>query len=537
MPKMPTRTAPNASMLTHSVLATQMKQAISLHTSGDIRQAARIYQGILARAPNHFDATHLLAVVCSQLRDYTQARTLFDRALQIRPGHAEALFNLGTMEKEKGACEEAVEHLTAVLAQDPDHIGALNNRCVALQKLQRHDEALADSDRLITLQPENSVSWNNRGHVLLESGQLEEALACFDRALEFTPDYYEALNNRGNTYADMKKLDRAIADYDLAIKIDDQTPDAHFNKGLALLLSGDLPGGWPLWEWRWRQPDFSSPPRDFSQPLWLGDEEIAGRTLLLHSEQGLGDTIQFARYAPMVAARGARVILEAPESLHPLLAALPGVDRMVGKDGPLPPFDMHCPLMSLPLAFRTSLETIPRPESYIGVSDNVVAAWRGRLGEADKPRVALAWRGNPKNTNDRRRSLGLAELLAHLSPDIDWLCLHHDLTTEEKALLDRNRHLGAWLDSDTNLEDAAALCDLADHVMTVDTSFSHVAGALGKPTSLLLAFVPDWRWLLGRSDSPWYGNTTLYRQDSARHFGSVIQTACRDIETRLLGRS
>lgn len=532
MPRMPTKSGPNLYSGNKNALHGVLNNAMYFHNQGDLERAIQGYQKILTISPQHFDAIHLLAVANAQLGQQDSARHLFTKALALRPHHAEAHFNKGTMEKAAGNLAVAVVDFGQALKAAPDHIGALNNRSLTLHELQRYDEALMDSDQLVDLAPEDPTFHNNRGMVLHTMMRLDEALSCFDVAINLKPDYVEALNNRGNLLQDMHRFDDAIADYDNAISIDPDFTETLFNKGMLLLLLGDLENGWKLWEWRWEQARPPSPKRNFEEPLWTGDSDIAGKTILLHSEQGLGDTVQFIRYVGMMADFGARVVVEAPESLHFLFPAIKGIDQIVGKGQPLPAFDLHSPLMSLPLAFRTTIETVPATVPYLGVSPDRTDLWLARLGQPSKPRVALAWRGNPKNSNDRNRSAQLIDILQHLSPAFDWLCLHHDIDETERDLAESVDHLKMPLDGDTRLSDAAAICATADAVVTVDTAFAHIAGALGKPVFVMLPFTPDWRWMMGRSDTPWYPTMTLFRQDDGRDWGQVMREVCSELHRR-----
>lgn len=523
MPRMPMKPGLNSGFGRASLVPGLLHKAMVLHERGDLQQAGRIYQQILQLSPKHFDAMHLLAVVNAQFGQHTKARALFVKALALQPGHAEAHFNKGTMEWAAGKLATAVADFDLAIRSVPDHAGALNNRSLVLQGMQRFDEALLDNNRLIELVPNDPTFRNNRGTLLHDMMRLDEALACFNEAISLRPDYVEALNNRGNVLKDMHRIDEALSDYDRAITADADFAGAPFNKSIALLLRGDFETGWALWEWRWRQTKLSSPKRNFKQPLWGGDSDIAGKTILLHSEQGLGDTVQFIRYVPMVADLGARVVVEAPESLHPLLTAMKGIDHLIGKHDTLPTFDLHCPLMSLPLAFKTTLETIPASTSYLAVSPDRIEDWSQRLGTSSRPRVAVAWRGNPNNSNDHNRSARLDDIAHHLSPEFDWICLHHDLDKSERQLARSLPHLRVPLAKSTNLEDAAAICALSDLVVSVDTSFAHIAGALGKTSLVMLSFTPDWRWMLDRADSPWYPAMTLFRQDKTRDWGQVME--------------
>ena len=533
MPKMPIKSGPGLNLGNAVSIDHLFQQAISLHRQGDLKGAGQAYERILVAAPKHFDATHLLAVVNAQRGHTERARTLFAKALAITPGHPEVHFNRGTMEREADNAAAAIVDFDLILDSQPDHTGALTNRSIALQTLRRFDEAIADSDRLIELTPENPVIWNNRANLLLDCMRVDDALACINKALKLKPNYHDALNNRGNIFKELQNFEKALADYDKAISIKPDFGDAHFNKAMLLLLKGDFETGWRLWEWRWKQQNFSSAPRDFRQPQWGGERQIAGKTILLHSEQGLGDTVQFIRYAPLVAELGATVIVEAPQVLHPLLGTVGGIDRIIGKQDSLPDFDLHCPMMSLPLAMQTTLETVPRQDRYFSTPRSLREKWTQRLGSGQKARVALAWRGNPENTDDHNRSMRLEEIAPHLSDSFEWLCLHHDLSRQEKRLAGTIDHLRVPLDADTDLDDAAALCDLADLVVTVDTSFAHIAGALGKPVFVMLKYTPDFRWMMHRSDTPWYDGMTLFRQQDRGHWETPIRDVMAALQAHL----
>lgn len=533
VPRMPRPPGPGMDLTGATQIPDLLRRAMSLHNHGDISQAAIGYRRVLDLAPNHFDATHLLAVVYAQDGNLNAARDLFASALRLRPGHAEVHFNRGTMEKSVGEFEAAIADFDIAINTVPNHAGALNNRSLTLQQMRRFEDAISDSDRLIEINPDDPVIWNNRGTLLLDALRLDEALDCVDRAIRLRPDYSEALNNRGNILKELHRFDEALSDYNDAIALDPDFAEPYFNKSILLLLLGDYEEGWRLWEWRWKQRRLTSPKRDFAQPQWTGDSDIAGKCILLHSEQGLGDTVQFIRYAPLVAERGARVIVEAPARLHPLIRTVDGIDKVVGKDETLPSFDFHCPMMSPPLAFNTTVATIPAPTAYIEASSRRIEVWLQRLGSSSKPRVALAWRGNPNNTNDHNRSARLADIERRLSDEYEWICLHSDLREPETAIAARIGHLRAPLDGDTTLEDAAALCALCDLVVTVDTSFAHIAGAMGKAVHVMLPFTPDHRWMMERQDTPWYPSMTLHRQDEDRDWDRVMGQVVSGLGKRL----
>ena len=294
--------------------------------------------------------------------------------------------------------------------------------------------------------------------------------------------------------------------------VDPDLAEAHWNLALALLATGDFERGWQEHEWRWRA-NVIGPEQSFRQPLWLGAEDLTGKTILLHNEQGLGDALQFVRYAPQVRQRGARVVLRVQRPLLSLMAGLAGADHVIAEGDALPEFDYHCPLLSLPLAFGTHLQNIPAGIPYLHPAADRLAKWQSILGERTAPRIGLAWSGNPAHKNDRNRSIALKQLLPLLSvPGVRFVSLQRDLREDDAAVLGNLPALvsiGAQLD---DFADTAAAISLLDLVITVDTAVAHLAGALGKPVWVLLPFAPDWRWLLKREDSPWYPTARLFRQ-------------------------
>ena len=347
-------------------------------------------------------------------------------------------------------------------------------------------------------------------------------MASYDKAIALKSDYADAYYNRGIVLQEHKQFDAALASYDKALALKPDYADAGFNKSLALLLTGDFAQGWHLYEKRWLRKEKSHDQRSLTQPLWLGKETLEGKTILLHTEQGLGDSLQFVRYVPLVSRLGARVILEYDRPLAGLFEGLEGVSAVIEKGQPLPAFDYHCPLLSLSLAFETRLETIPSPTPYLTSPPEALQRWSARLGEKIQPRIGLVWSGNTANKNDHNRSLTLTQLLPHLPPDYDYVSLQKEVRESDQIALAQSsiRHFGNELNDFT---DTAALCDLMDLVISIDTSVAHLSGALGKPTWVLLPYVPDWRWLLDRDDSPWYASVRLFRQPKPSDWESALE--------------
>jgi Tfp pilus assembly protein PilF len=505
----------------------KLEQATALHRAGNLAQAKAAYEDILRVDPRQADALHLLAVVAGQTGDFAPAVELFGQAIALEPGNAAFHCNLGNAQKELGQAQAAMASYDRALALKPDYAEAWSNRGNALLGLQQFEAAIASYERAIAIKPELAEAHANRGFALQELNRLEAAVAAYDTAIALRPNYVPAFTGRGYARQRMLQLDAAIADYERAIAIDPRDAEAHWHKSLALLLGGHFEQGLALYEWRWRRRHLR--PRAFAQPAWLGGGPLQGRTILLHGEQGLGDTIQFCRYASLVAARGARVIMEVPGPLLGLLRGLEGVSQWVEKGAPLPAFDCHCPLLSLPLACGTRLESIPARGAYLRSDPAKVNHWAARLGPWSGRRVGIAWSGSAAHQNDLHRSLALSELVVRLPPQYRYFSLQKDLREHDQATLRQHPQILHFGDELKDFADTAALCALMDLVVSVDTSLAHLAAALGKPTWILLPHHPDWRWLLHREDSPWYYSARLFRQGSSGDWGGVLEKLHADL--------
>ena len=456
-----------------------------------------------------------------------EALTSFTFALALAPGDADTLVARGNMHFAGKAFAAALADYDSAAATRPDAAPVHNNRGNALRELGRHQEALAAFERAIALKPDYAEAHNNRGNAQLELGHLAEALADYDRALALNPDFADSLVNRGNALHHLGREQDALASFDRAIALNPQFAEAHWNKGLTCLAFGDFVRGFQEYEWRWKR-DNELKPRNFTQPQWQG-EDLRGRTILLHAEQGFGDTIQFIRYLPMVIAKGGKVVLEIPDDLRPLITQFDGVTAFARRGETLPPFDVHCPMMSLPLAFGTTLDTVPAPIPYLSPPAERIDRWRARLAKIKRPRVGLVWSGKPTHKNDRNRSIALAELAPLLAqPGISFVSLQKDYRDTDRAALAKTPlvRLDATL---LDFADTAAVIAGLDLVIAVDTAVAHLAGAMGKRPWLLLPEIGDWRWLMKRSDSPWYPSARLFRQPRAGDWKSTVATVAREL--------
>jgi tetratricopeptide (TPR) repeat protein len=531
-----------------------LEQAFALHQQNRLGEAEPLYAAVLKQKPDDFDALHLLGLlnmdcgrlpealrligaalranarsadalanyglVLQQLGRYQEALAAYDKALALRPAYAEVLNNRGNALKRLGRLDQALAAYQRALAHKPDYVDALYNHGTALLDLGRTAEALADFGRVLALKPGHAETLANRGSALLKLSRPEDALASFEAALARQPDRPEVISNCGCALLRLARYEDALACFQRALTIDANHADAHFNEGVARLMLGDFRAGWRKYQWRWETKDFAKHRRDFAAPLWLGDEPIVGKTILLHAEQGFGDAIQFVRYAPLVARRGAKVVLELHPGLEPLLANLDAVAQVVTRGEALPPHDLQCPLMSLPLALRTERDTIPWEGPYIAASPQQVELWRQRLPPA--PRIGLAWSGRPTHDNDLNRSLALETLAPLLElPGLHWVSLQRHLHREAASTLGNWPslvHFGEELD----FANTAAVVSLVDLVISVDTAVAHLAGAMGKPVWIMLSQPADFRWMEQRSDTPWYPTARLFRQPRLGDWASVI---------------
>lgn len=388
----------------------------------------------------------------------------------------------------------------------------LNNSGLALHTQGLHLEALEKFQAALALEPDNPVILNNRGVCYFSLDLFEDAIQSYKLATALEPRYVEAHNNLGNALVKLFLHEEAFKRYDQALSLDSGYVEAYWNKALALLQLGRFSEGWVLHESRWAKPSFQPIVRHFSQPIWDGSFSIAGKTLLLHAEQGLGDTLQFVRYVELALALGARLVLEVQAPLVPLFDGLFGVEALVKQGDPLPSFDCHCPLMSLPLAFQTTLTSVLNAVPYLKPSPEKQLFWAEKLGPTSQLRVGLVWSGDPRHLNDKHRSIPLADLLAALPPNFGYFSLQSEIRHSDRQALENSDSLVHFGSELIDFSDTAALCAQMDVVICVDTSVAHLSGAMGKPTFLLLPYNPDWRWLLKRTDSPWYPTMQLYRQ-------------------------
>jgi tetratricopeptide (TPR) repeat protein len=515
----------------HFILANALREI------GRADEASLMYRRALELNPSHTGAMRNFGRLLSQSGRKDEALAQFRTLLSVRPDWPEAQADYAEIFRGMGRFDEALAAYDRALAIKPDLAIAINGRGLVMNDLNRAGDAADAYRRALAVDPTNAGIRNNLGYALELQGKFDEALVELERAARDRPDMVDAIGNLGNTYRDLGRWEEADQQYRRALRLQPDSYRVRFNRALLLLLLGKFEEGWTEYEWRWLL--FAQQRRTFLQPRWL-DSDISGKTILLYAEQGLGDTIQFARYAPMVAGLGATVLLECHAELHPLMRELPGVSQCLKRGQTLPAFDLHAPLLSLPLSFRTfSVDAIPREVPYLHADVAKAQAWRERLSaEPARLRVGIAWAGDPTHKLDLMRSCTLSAF-APLA-DLEGV-VFYSLQKGNRAAKPGDAPAGMkFFDFTRDLSDfadTAALIANLDVIISVDTSIVHMAGALGRRVFTLLPFNPDFRWLLDRADSPWYPTMKLFRPPRPRDWETVFANVRSDLAAMLADRS
>jgi tetratricopeptide (TPR) repeat protein len=456
----------------------------------------------------------------------------YDRVIALVPAHWEALNNRGIALEALQRYDDALRSYERALALNPTNTSVLHNRAASLLTLQRQHEALPLFEHLIAVEPSNVDNWTGHGAALASLLNLDDAIASFDKALALDPASVRALVSRGTVLAAQSRTAEALADYRRALILDPNNATAHANLAFALLADGNLADGFAEYEWRRKDGPIHLTSRRFDTPEWQG-EDIAGKTLLLHPEQGLGDILQFARFVSRLTANGVRVILEVPRTLEALMRTLPGGATIVQTGSTLPPYDFHAPLMSVAHKLRLTLDVIPAAVPYLHAPTDRRTQWRTRMAALARPRVGLCWSGNAEHRNDRARSIPLGELARIAQVETaSFVSLQRDVRETDKAPFAALKNIANFMPEVADFADTAALIADLDLVICVDTSVAHLAGALGKPVWILIATSADWRWLKGRDDSPWYPTARLFRQKTHGNWNEVIDLVRAELTAR-----
>jgi tetratricopeptide (TPR) repeat protein len=501
---------------------------------GQLDEALTCFLKAAEMNPELFEAYNNIGNIFMGRKQFKEGIMYYKKALTLNPDLVDTYYNLADAFVETQQIDEAIACYQEILQLDPSiamsyfHIGNL------LQEKGRYDEAVHYYKKAIEIGPTNAEVYNNLGTAAYQKGFIEESITYYQKALVLNPDYAVAYSNIGIALHNKGKLDEAFTLYQKALQINPDIADAHLNTSLIHLSKGNFKEGWKEFEWRWRTKEFVPQQRNFSQPLWDGSD-IAGKTILLHAEQGFGDTIQFVRYVPLVAQRRAKVILECLKELKSLIQTVNGIHQVVVRGEPLPEFDLQCPLLRLPLVFNTTLESIPTKIPYVFVDPELGRNWGNKVQDDNsKLKIGITWYGNPKHIHDRNRSC-LLETFLPFSKVKD--ILFYSLQKERSSMEAKDRPEGMKLFDYTkeiyDFSDTAALIENLDLIISVDTAVAHLAGALGKPVWTLLPFVPDWRWLLDREDSPWYPTMRLFRQQTQGDWRPVIARVLAELKDRV----
>lgn len=495
---------------------------------GRLAEAENILVGLRAIVPGDFEVNKQLGIVLATRGAYAAAREPLAKAAAIDSGDPVVFNVISACAFETSDYAGALDAADRALALRPAYPEAHNNRGNALLRLDRPGEAAEALMAALRFTPRDAELHLNLGNALDALDRLDEALQSVERAIALDPKLVPAHVNRANILQRLGRHREALQAYDRAVALDPRDLDANWNRAMCHLLLGDYEAGWAGYEWRWRLEARKAQAVRFAQPLWLGQESLQGRTILVHSEQGYGDVIQFVRYVPKLAERGGRVVFEAFPPLAPLMAGLAGADQVVSRDDPLPPFDLHCPLLSLPLALGEP-EPLAPAGPYLKVDPDRLRAGAERLGPRRGPRVGLVGSGSRTHRKDALRSIPFETLAARLPAGPEYHLLQKDVREADRAALAARPDVAVWDEALGDFADTAALCALMDLVISVDTSVAHLAGALGRPVWVLLPVEPDWRWGLERDTTPWYPRMRLYRQTALKDWGDPLDRVARDL--------
>ena len=543
----------------------KLQQALALHSGGALDLAAPLYQEILKLDPKHFDALQLLGTLATQKGEWENAIYYFEKSLTVNNKYPNVYFNQGIVYQKLSKLDAAIVSYNKAIALKPDYSEAYCNKGVVLKELKRFEEALTSLDTSIQLNPQNAQAYSNLGMVLKELHSLVPALINCNKAIILSPDSAEAHYNRACVLKEMNYLDAALTSFNDAIDLNPHYAQAHYGKGFiclelkrlkeslvcldqairlkenyaeaywtrafTLLLTGDLKKGFQEYEWRFFNNESNSDKhkRVFDKPLWLGDESLEKKTIFIHCEQGLGDTVQFCRYTKLLAQRGAKVILEVQPPLFNLLQNLDGVHQLVSQGSALPEFDYQCPLASLPLALKTDSSTVPSGVRYIQADLKKVARWRARLGLQKRIRIGIVWSSTSPFKKDKERSITFKQMISAFPKGLfELICLQKEIKEQDEMEFQASevRFFGEEL---TDFSETAALAQCMDLVISTCTSVPHLTAAIGIPTWILLQYVPDWRWQLDKEDSDWYPSAKLYRQKSLGDWESVLAQVYADL--------
>ncbi|MFD1123296.1 tetratricopeptide repeat protein [Methylophilus flavus] len=530
--------------LDSSQFAAYGNRGAALFALGRVDEAYDDYNKAIALSNNYAEAYYNRGILHEKSGRHEEALRDYDKAIEIRPNYTNAYNNRGNVLKVLKRFEEALLNYENAIKLNPRHAEAHYNRGVIFKELKSYQEALSSYQQAISLKSNYVDAYNNCGSVLIELGRFEDALAYYQKAIQANPDYAYAYTGQGIAYMELKRFDEAFASFEKAIVYnlrtcearhnknntlynvtttpDADVADAFWNKAILKILLGEYAEGWHLYEYRRHRIEQKQSYPDYKQPLWLGQESVNSKVLYIYPEQGLGDFIQFCRYIPLVEKLDANVILSVPAQLYPVIKTMGLNAEIVMKDQMVDAFDLHCPIMSLPLAFKTTLESIPNTLPYL-YSDKVKKhAWEDRFKASQQLKVGLVWSGSKDHKKDHDRSIRLEQLEPLLSLPIAFYSLQKEVRERDITTLSRLPQIRQFSNELIDFSDTAALVDCMDLIITVDTSVAHLAGAMAKNVWILISYLPDYRWMLDRDDTPWYPTAKLFRQANVGDWDNVV---------------
>lgn len=525
-------------------IARILQQGIDAHRRGEIDQATACYIQVIEHDPTHAEALYLAGIIACQKGDYSAADVLLEASIRSRPGFAPAHAAHGVALRLSGRSGKALEAYDQTLQLDPKHVDTYFNRANLHKELGNFEQALRDYNFVVGMNPHHAGAYRNRALLHFKRYRLQEAIADFDNAISSAPENPENYSDRGLALQRAKQFELAMQSYNQALQLDKNCVSAHSNRAMLNLLQGNFDAGWEENEWRWQSAPLRDDPgqcRPRTGKRWNGQESLAGKSILVFAEQGLGDTLQFCRYVKHVAALGAKVVLEVPAALGEILSSLQGVDTLINGSNAEPDCDYHIPTMSLPHALRATVRSIPAEIPYIAATASKVESWTDKLRERQNTRVGLVWSSGfrpdlPERWQDNhaRRNIPLSQIAALNVPNIDFFSLQKGEPAESEVV----QRMAEWWPTPNffnytgefqDFSDTAALIENLDLVISVDTATAHLAGAMGKPVWILVRNDACWRWLLDRTTSPWYPTARLYRQKEFGEWQQVIDEVRKDL--------
>jgi len=458
--------------------------------------------------------------VLIKLKEFESAINIADQIILTNPTTSIALLDKGICLHNLNKDSDAIEIYNQALIYDKENPALLNARGISELALNKFEDAILSFKNSIQVNGANPQPWNNLGLALHRLNKFDAAIASFDKAITINSKYADAYSNRGRSLQALKQIEKALDDFNMAIKIESRHPDAHWNKALLKILIGNYEEGWKLYEWRWKS--FSEKwARHYQQPLWLGEESLKAKSILIYPEQGYGDFIQFFRYIPMLQALGAKVILETPTPLVHLINTSSSEVEIIESGKNLPKFDFQCPIMSLPLALRTKIESIPDVFPYLSVAPEKIKLWQTRLGTKTNKRIGIAWSGSKDHKNDHNRSITLSQLSSLFEMPFEFHSLQKEIRESDQFYFEKSSIKDHQADIN-EFSDTAALIENIDLIVTVDTAIAHLAGSLKKTFILLLPYNSDYRWMLDSKSTPWYPSAIILRQGEIGSWSKVI---------------